>query len=84
MDTDKAAAQKFNATLGATIKSEAAYANKIIAQLSRETGIEYVTLGRYIRGERDIPVTALYRCSLHLNLTVDQLVRAALHRIKHD
>ena len=32
-----------------------------MAQLSRDTGIEYVTLGRYLRGQRDMSISVVYR-----------------------
>lgn len=74
-------ADLFNATLGSVIRGEAAYAGKSIAQLSRESGVEYVTLGRYLRGERDIPVTVLYRCALCLPTNVSALVGEAMRRM---
>lgn len=77
-DDDLKSAERFNATLGAVIRAEATFQGKSMAQLSRETGIEYMTLGRYLRGQRDIPVTVLYRCALHLATTVEALVRQTM------
>ncbi|MDU7718814.1 helix-turn-helix transcriptional regulator [Cutibacterium avidum] len=74
---DIAAAKRFNATLGAVIRAQASFEGKSIAQLSRDTGIEYVTLGRYLRGQRDMPVSVIYRCALHLAVSVESLVHEA-------
>lgn len=72
--------RRFSAKLGAAIRAAAAFDGKTLRQLSNETGIEYVTLGRYIRGERDMPVSVLYRCALHLNTNVRALVEDVSRR----
>ncbi|GAE68425.1 hypothetical protein JCM18909_1562 [Cutibacterium acnes JCM 18909] len=48
-----------------------------MAQLSRDTGIEYVTLGRYLRGQRDMSISVVYRCALHWAVSVESLVHEA-------
>lgn len=79
-EKEKEEAVKFSKLMGASIRAAAAFEDKSMRQLSDETGIEYVTLGRYLRGERDMPITVLYRCSLHLNTSTLSLVEDAFRR----
>jgi transcriptional regulator with XRE-family HTH domain len=73
IEEEKEAAQRFTAMTGAAIKAAAAFDGKSIKQLSRETGVEYVTLGRYLNGKRDIPLSVVYRCCNHLSITMPGL-----------
>jgi transcriptional regulator with XRE-family HTH domain len=74
-------ADEFNRTLGAVMRAEASFHGFSAAALSRMTGIERVTLGRYLKGERDIPIPILYKVADALNVTVASLVEAAHRRV---
>lgn len=77
-------AEGFNTAVGAAIRAAAAFDGKSVRQLSRDTGIEYVTLGRYLKGIRDIPVPVLYRCCQHLNTDITTIINDAYRGLRRD
>jgi len=74
--------QRFNTVVGRTIRAEASFSGISVAELSRRSGIEYVTLGRYLRGERAIPVPVLYRLAEAIGTTVGKLITEAMGRME--
>jgi transcriptional regulator with XRE-family HTH domain len=74
-------ADDFNKVVGATLRAEASFRGLSAAALSRATGIEYVTLGRYLKGERSIPLPVIYRVAESLNMSVGELIESAQGRM---
>ena len=55
---------------------QASFEGKSVVQLSRDTGIEYVTLGRYLRVNETCDIRGL-PVALHLAVNVKSLVHEA-------
>lgn len=52
--------------------------------LSKRAGIPVVTLRRYLKGERDTPVSALFRMAIALDITPGRLLDDAMRTITDD
>lgn len=53
-------AERFNALVGALLRSKASFQKVSVAALARKAGIERTVLTRYLDGKRVMPLAVLY------------------------
>jgi transcriptional regulator with XRE-family HTH domain len=74
--------ESFSAAVIAQLNAEIAGAGLKRAELARKLGMDYVTLGRYLKGEREIPVIVLY--AIIDQLPIDEAGLFKLARERYD
>lgn len=70
----------WSAAVIAQLNAEIAGAGLKRSELARKIDINYVQLGRYLKGEREIPMTTLYSIVAQLPIDEETLFRRARER----
>lgn len=73
----------FNTAVGHQIRAEFSGAGFNMKSFAEHAGINYKTLDRYIKGERPIPMTALFEIADALGLSAQTLIARATERFEH-
>ncbi len=67
--------------LAASVRAETAARRISIAELARRVDVEKGVMYRYVRGEREFPLSILYGVAGALGTSVDNLAREAYRRM---
>lgn len=70
-----------NGAVAAVLRAEMAANDWTQQELATASGIPQVTVQRYLKPTREIPLPKLYALALALGTTPDELMRAALERM---
>lgn len=72
--------ESFSAAVIAQLNAELGAAGLSRAEVARNIGVDYKQLGRYLKGEREIPVKVLYAIVDELPIDEAKLFRRARER----
>ncbi|TXK17187.1 helix-turn-helix domain-containing protein [Homoserinibacter sp. GY 40078] len=73
-------AERFAQTVAAQVRAEIAAANTTVAGVARATGINRETLDRWVKGERALSITTLYRIASAVDVPPHVIVQRAEER----
>jgi transcriptional regulator with XRE-family HTH domain len=80
MDTNDPQVDALTSALADTLTAERSAARLSRAQLAERSGVSEVAIGRYERGERDVPYKALTQLAAALGYKPSELMAAAESR----
>jgi transcriptional regulator with XRE-family HTH domain len=78
------AGERFIQALAAAVRAETAARRISIAELSRRVSVEKGVMYRYMRGDREFPLSVLFDVADALGTTVDGVARDAYRRMPDD
>lgn len=73
--------KRFAALIGAQVRGEAAARGMSISALARAIPVERVTFGRYVSGERPMPLHVLHAAAAEIGVPMELIIQRARERM---